>query len=526
MFMDLLKRKYLVLFLILVFAFLVRSYEINEPWIGHHDWNGVLASNIARNTIRYGGFVETEFALINNYYFVSPDEFSFYNHHPQLPYYLLTLWYYLLGVSEWSTRLLFILFSVVAVFSIYLMTRKIWNEKIAIYAAFIVALMPFSAYYGRLVNPEPMILFFIPMAIYFYFVWLDTQKIKYYFAMLTFLVLAQLSDWPGYFLSMVPVLHNLVFGGKKRNVRLMGVVVLTGVLNFFLFLAYVSNFPDSGGDLVSILAKRTMPLFLVADFWFRQFVRIVAQFTFVVVGLAGYAGYIFWKRGAKIDSRAGFVLLYVLMALVNPLFQSQAAYTHDYVFTYNLIPMFAILGAIGFVNVASKKLRVVLVLFFIGVSLLTTLFYFNVGTDYDRYYLGKMINENTNVSEAVMLSSGYRGPHVVFYADRNVVWGIRSVGNFSDCLDSSVNYRYWIYDKGGDVDPRLLEMVRQGYMFLDYRNYLFFDLNSSVSVVDDSGFVYDDNSVSDVVDRQYGLSDKKRGLKEKYKYLYDLFKFW
>jgi len=74
--MRFLKNNSLFLFVLILFT-LIRCWEINEPGIGHGDFNGANFSIMARNYLRFG-YLETKFGPSQDIGFTRPVKFTYY----------------------------------------------------------------------------------------------------------------------------------------------------------------------------------------------------------------------------------------------------------------------------------------------------------------------------------------------------------------------------------------------------------------------------------------------------------------
>ena len=66
-----------IIYLVILLAFFLLLPKIDKPFFGHHDWNGVFYSNIARNYLRYG-YLKTKFGEVTNYGRVEAEDFPDY----------------------------------------------------------------------------------------------------------------------------------------------------------------------------------------------------------------------------------------------------------------------------------------------------------------------------------------------------------------------------------------------------------------------------------------------------------------
>lgn len=164
------------IFLILVFSFLLRLISLNQSfWLDES-----TSANLARD------FSLSQ--IISNF---SPADF-----HPPLYYLILNVWDSVFGSSEVSLRFPSILFGVGTVYLVYLITKKISNDRIALVASLLMAIAPLHVYYSQEARMYSQTAFFITLSVYLFL----NQKWLYFGISLA---LAIFSDYLAIF--MLPV---------------------------------------------------------------------------------------------------------------------------------------------------------------------------------------------------------------------------------------------------------------------------------------------------------------------------------
>src|SRR3989338_6202002 len=219
---------------------LLSSYQINRPFIGYHDFNNGFWGTFAKNNIRYG--LQTYFALVANPDITSPQNLSYYLNHPWLTSLPLSISYLLFGANEISTRLVPLAFSLGTLFLIYLLGKKLFNRGTGLLAASLYTLLPIDLYFGKMMY-DPLVLFFILLALFFYLDWQKTKQNRSELFFWLSLIISLLMDWPAYFVIPVIFLHFLIYNKIKNNfgfpIKLLGLplVILVATLANFYFLA-------------------------------------------------------------------------------------------------------------------------------------------------------------------------------------------------------------------------------------------------------------------------------------------------
>ncbi|MEW5800107.1 MAG: glycosyltransferase family 39 protein [Bacteroidota bacterium] len=182
--------------LILLVTLTTRLYHINFPIAGWHSWRQADTAAIARNfatenmNIAYPaidwrgatpGYVESEFQLYT---------------------FTIALLYKIFGIHEIFGRALSVICSVLTVLGLYLLVKKMIDEKTALWAALFYSILPLSIYYGRTFMPEQMMLMFSAFGIYFYSQWLDDNRWEHFLASVACISLAVLLKLPTLYLGL------------------------------------------------------------------------------------------------------------------------------------------------------------------------------------------------------------------------------------------------------------------------------------------------------------------------------------
>ncbi|MCL5409224.1 MAG: glycosyltransferase family 39 protein, partial [Patescibacteria group bacterium] len=179
MMIKIIKNQFFWLALIIILAFTVRLYKIDNPIADWHSWRQADTAAVARNfykdgfapfTPRYddiSGVAENPVPNPGRYRFV---EFPIYNS--------LVYFAYLLngGVNEMLARLVSVLISLGSIVFLYLIVRKVFGVGTALLSALFFAILPYNIYFSRVVLPEPTLVFFSLGMFYFVERWIWENK--------------------------------------------------------------------------------------------------------------------------------------------------------------------------------------------------------------------------------------------------------------------------------------------------------------------------------------------------------------
>ena len=195
--------------IVLLVALLARLYHLTFPVAGFQGWRQADTAAVARNFYEQGfhllypqidwggdtqGFVEMEFPI-----------YSF----------VVALLYKVLFPSDMWGRLLSVIFALFTIYGLYLLTKKILGESLALWTAGIYAILPLNIFYTRAFMPESAMLMCSVWGIYQFSEWLDTKRMVNWLLSLMFVSLAALLKIPALYLGL-PLLFLAWIEFRKR----------------------------------------------------------------------------------------------------------------------------------------------------------------------------------------------------------------------------------------------------------------------------------------------------------------------
>lgn len=449
-----------VVIALLILAGLIQSYHLTKPWIGFGEADGAIIGHIARNWVRYG-FIAVKFGSATNSGPVVNNEFTYYVNHPLVLFNIfISLSYRVLGVHEWSARLVPIAFSLGSLAVLYLLVRRFWDDTVAIWSLTFMAIMPLTGYYGRNVSPHSMAVFFGLLMFWFYFSWLKSGRKRDFLYLIISQVFATMSAWGAYYVAVLLLIHCMLTNRK----RLKGVLLLPvmNVVMFLLFLAHV-YLVDPGSGLVR-LAKVFLLRSNIATpgaFDWLKFFEVVLQtiltYFSIPLSLLAFVGlYSFLAKGRHRDSRHLWVILLLLWGSAEILLFRQATISAgEIIYFYYFGPFFAVSGALGLVFLKARLSNLKRVGAIVLVCILSLFVAQSIFALYNKLYnpshygfeygLARAINQNTKFDEAVIISLNPLHYYLPYYADRYFKHNVRTEGEFLQILrDHSRRYRYFI----------------------------------------------------------------------------------
>jgi hypothetical protein len=174
MFRKIVTSSWFWLFVILIFAFWVRTYRIDRALADWHSWRQADTAAVSRNFIwegfnvlepKYDDMVpvaEGSLPNLNRYRYV---EFPIYN-------IIVSALWLVFGIQLKIARLVSIFFSLGSIIFLYLITKKYLGLFLAFLSTLVFAFLPYNIFYSTVIMPEPMLIFTMVGTLYFFDLWL------------------------------------------------------------------------------------------------------------------------------------------------------------------------------------------------------------------------------------------------------------------------------------------------------------------------------------------------------------------
>lgn len=231
---------------ILLVQLLTGLWHIRDPFIDgryHYNWNPPFWLLNAQATNRVGiaqsflgvatGFTDTPGT--------APAATGFYESHPQLIGPIIALWTRIAGYGEWSPRLLSLLLIAAAAALFFFALRAVFGWRFAASSAAIFVSLPLIFIYGKMLNHEPLVLFFIAVS-FLGFVKVIRGEARGMPVFVAGIIGMALSDWSGFVFGGLFILLLLSPPlGRSRAARRAALLAL-GALGLGLGLFFLQSF--------------------------------------------------------------------------------------------------------------------------------------------------------------------------------------------------------------------------------------------------------------------------------------------
>lgn len=423
--------KYYLLILVLGLIFLIQN--LNKPFYGHHDFNSVYYSMMAKNYLKYG-LLTTKLGQVVNPGYISPDEFDFQTHYPSTFPLLLAASYKLFGYHEWAGRLVPLIFSLGILILLFKIAHQLEFSPLASFASSIVVVVPMLRYFGKLPVHEPLVVFCSLLSVYFYLKFIHRPQKHSLIALYLSTLFNCLISWPGYLLYPLLTLHAFIYYRRRWLSVAVVNLVLIASLGLHLFHVYLLTGDWLGGGLTKALFFR-LNLSATSGFtWGKYLIQearwVTVYYTRILLISAAIFSFSLFKK-KKLSLAPSIIVALLLFGLTYILIFSNMVFIHDY-FNIFFLPFFGLSFAwmINQLQVKLPKLVLpALILLFIFAATERLAFFQahqNSNMHQTGYELGKFINQLVPEKEsAAVFSINYANHHEVFinyYADRTVYY--------------------------------------------------------------------------------------------------------
>ena len=152
-------------------------------------------------------------------------------------FYLLLSFWLRLGNSEFILRLLPSIFGILCIPAIYFVAKELFNSKVGLIAAFILAISPFHIYYSQELRSYTLVTFLALMAIYYLVRSLKENKISYWVGFIIFMIFGLYTHNVAVFLLIVVNIFFILF--YKRYKPLLRRWLISQLLIILFYLPWV-----------------------------------------------------------------------------------------------------------------------------------------------------------------------------------------------------------------------------------------------------------------------------------------------
>lgn len=346
-----------VIYTIIALSIVLRCYKIQAPVADWHSFRQVDTASVAQLFLQNGiQLFEPRYHDVSNIQsgFDNPNGYRMV----ELPLYqatavLFASVFHNIPLDVWL-RIVSIAASAGIVFLLYNIVRKFDTEHIALLAALVYAILPFSIFYGRAILPETFAVFWAMFSVYML---LNKQSV---FISGIFAALALLSKpTAGFLLLPAPYLLYKNYGVSRHLFFQMFVYSVVSVFPFLLWRQWILQFPE-GIAVYNWLFNKDNIRFKGA--WFHWlFAKRIGEL------ILGFWGLIPFGIGLFVAKEL-FYIIFGLGGLLYLVIFASGNVQHDY-YQVILIPIISMYVAkgIGFM-VMKKDISLARRILFVGIT--------------------------------------------------------------------------------------------------------------------------------------------------------------
>ena len=257
--------------------------------------------------------------------------------------------YCILGIQETLGRLESVVFSLLALWLVYALSKKIANEKVGLWAAFFFAILPMPVFFGRAIMPESLLVLTGTGGVYFFLRWQKEGLMRFILASGFLIALACLIKPPALCLGLP--LTYLAFRkyatGGIRLGHLLAFCVLV-IAPLVLWYYHAHRLRTQTGLTFGVWGYGTdkwgnWDLVLSWRFWQRILQERISLQYLSYLGVPVVA----WGLLIKPESRDERVMLLWLVAmLIVVIIVAKGVFVHDYYLLLAIVPFCYYLGKV------------------------------------------------------------------------------------------------------------------------------------------------------------------------------------
>lgn len=207
---------YVALGLIIVIGFLLRypvihyTHYFGDEHIGVDSGRSMLMSGDFRPKELYYGYLHSYILFAADlFYFLyvvysGPEQFI-------LPSHLDPFIYYKVG------RFVSVLFGTLSVLVIFILGKKIFNQKVGLISAMLLAFFPFHIEHSYVAKPDVIMVFFSLIALIFIYMMMKNGRFRYYLYASIFIAVAAATKYQGVSVIIAFVVAFLISNYKEKN---------------------------------------------------------------------------------------------------------------------------------------------------------------------------------------------------------------------------------------------------------------------------------------------------------------------
>ena len=471
---------WIALIAILFLGLYFRSYHLDYPVIGYHNWKESRYLGEARNFAEEGFFRYGLFVASDDYPNANADPSGAHGGEFPTLSILIAVFFKILGESLLVARIIMLLIGLGIILMTYLLMKELFDRQdIALASAFASALMPMLVFFTHNTDVVSFGLLLMLIGAYLYVLWVKGNKGRDLVLSSFFVMLAAVSKYyfliillPMLFIFPLERLKDLKKFGPKAYPYIGAAIAALLLPAQYLYSGYISSKVGEAGittkliDISSIMTSQwwtilkayTADNYTILGFWIAMF------------GIAFF--FLFFK---KKDIGYRFMLGYLVGLIPFVLVMSKKLSGHSY-HQYAIAPLAAFLIAYCLVVAAANASKIVGIKYLkpFVIIVLFLILYFPSSTAWSRQFdtqffgldvAGEYIKANSAPDERI-IHSGHQDFGVLWHADRKGIGtGVPSLDDIK-YAESKLNAKWvFLYQWGFSVmkEPEKWQYIKDNY---------------------------------------------------------------
>ncbi len=487
------EKKYISLFLVIIFiviGFYLRSYHINYPVIGYHNWKETHYLTEARNFARYGFFRYGFFVPVWNYPSIKSDPSGVHADTFPTISILAAISFMIFGYKLWAARIIGIIMTTACIPLMYLIIKEIFNrEDMAITAAFLTSVNPLFVFFSHNVQLINVAIFFMLLSLYSFLVWRRKRSNIYFILSFVFLSISVLTKYP-FLIILIPIIALFPFkeigvkGIKDNPVPyIVSIFVMLSIPAWMVYIDSVTTGRSTANlSLIEPWRLTTKEFWDITPSYIADSITWVGLF-FAVLGII----FLIISTVKKISISGIFLWSYLVAFFIFVVIMARKIGQHSYHY-YPVIPLAITLISYSLIRIADlaknlkiegkriKYINIIVIVFLLIIFIPSTIEAINRQFDTQFYGLdiaGEYLKEHKKDGERLMHSS-FQAYGVLWHGDMMGTRGIPKTVDDMKFAEEKLNatwifiYNWDFYIINDKKYKELWDYIRNNYRLVQF----------------------------------------------------------
>lgn len=341
--------------------------------------------------------------------------------HPPGYFFILWIWTKAFGFSEISVRIPSVIFSLLTIYIIYLIGRKLFTRKTGLLCALLLAINPLHIYYSQEARMYSFSALAVSLSFFLFIKLLKSEKVNLFLLILTNLLVLS-SDYVAYLIFPAELLLLLILRINmimiKKWIISLGISLLIMMVWLPIFLAQINNgitlttnipfWKEVVGSMGLKALALTFVKFIIGRISIED--KLLYLLSFTPVGLI--FTYLIYKGFNSMEGFAKKILsVWIIVPIILGLLISVFTPVYSYFRVLYLLIPFVIFLAAG-INCFNNRLKKIALVLIITIELGCSLIYlFNPGFQREDWKgLANFIKTNKKETKILLESNGLFSP--------------------------------------------------------------------------------------------------------------------